>query len=196
MQLTQNSGDGASRPAKRIAASVGSCGAERAPRRDARDWPQRRLGQLVRLGCLLASACASEVGGAIPPELDACGFETEIYPQLARDCGFPTCHGNDQRFFQVWSPGRARLDPSTGILAGPTRPELERSYERALSMLGSYGGAPDPTDSLLLRKPLEASAGGAAHQGLDAFGRNVYPSPDDPGWQRLAQWARGEIACP
>jgi hypothetical protein len=145
---------------------------------------------------VLASACASEVGSAIPMELDACGFETEIYPQLARDCGFPTCHGNEGRFFQVWAPGRARLDESTGILAAPTRAELERSYERALSMLGSYGGAATPEDSLLLRKPLEASAGGAAHQGLDAFGRNVYASKEDAGWQRLAQWARGEVACP
>ncbi len=196
MQLTRGSADVATRRAGRIATRVSSCGAERALGRGAGDSPRRRLGQLVRLGCLLASACASEVGGAIPPELDACGFETEIYPQLARDCGFPACHGNDQRFFQVWSPGRARLDPSTGILAAPTRAELERSYERALSMLGSYGGAAVPTDALLLRKPLEASAGGAAHQGLDAFGRNVYPSPDDPGWQRLAQWARGEVACP
>ena len=145
---------------------------------------------------VLASACASEVGSAIPMELDACGFETEIYPQLARDCGFPTCHGNEGRFFQVWAPGRARLDESTGILAAPTRAELERSYERALSMLGSYGGAATAEDSLLLRKPLEASEGGAAHQGLDAFGRNVYASKEDAGWQRIAQWARGEVACP
>jgi hypothetical protein len=156
-----------------------------------------RVSRRIWLAVLvLASACASEVGSAIPMELDACGFETEIYPQLARDCGFPTCHGNEGRFFQVWAPGRARLDESTGILAAPTRAELERSYERALSMLGSYGGAATPEDSLLLRKPLEASEGGAAHQGLDAFGRNVYASKEDAGWQRIAQWARGEVACP
>ncbi|MCB9631916.1 MAG: hypothetical protein H6721_07250 [Sandaracinus sp.] len=151
---------------------------------------------LAWVAWLTLMGCAAEVGEAIPSELDACGFEAEVYPQLARDCGFPTCHGNDQRFFQVWAPGRARLDESTGILAAPTRAELDRSYERALSMLGSYGGAGTPEDSLLLRKPLEASAGGAAHRGVDRLGRDVYPSTDDPGWQRIAQWARGEVSCP
>jgi hypothetical protein len=45
-----------------------------------------------------------------------------------------------------------------------------------------------PTDSLLLRKPLDVSAGGIGHEGTDEFGMDVYRSVDDPSFQALVGW--------
>ena len=43
--------------------------------------------------------------------------------------------------------------------------------------------------SLLLRKPLDPSAGGARHEGRDNWSRNIYLSTDAPGYQVLIRWA-------
>jgi hypothetical protein len=142
----------------------------------------------------LAIACNSPVVDANPPDLDFCVFERDVYPVLARDCAFPACHGTRERFFQVYAPGRVRLDPSTALGAAPTEAELMNAYDRARSALAA---ADRPENSILLRKPLEASAGGSAHMGTDAFGRNVYRTTEDPSWIAISEWARGEGgACP
>lgn len=106
---------------------------------------------------------------------------------LARDCGFPACHGAPDRFFRVWAPNRTRLDPGTTALGAPVTPaELDATYDRARSMLAS---ASSPEASLLVRKPLDDAAGGSEHMGRDARGHNVYASKDAPGWRAIAGWA-------
>jgi hypothetical protein len=144
------------------------------------------------IGVVLA-ACNSPVVDANPPELDFDVFQSEVYPVLARDCAFPACHGTRERFFQVYAPGRVRLDPTTELGAAPTMDELMNAYDRARSALAA---ADKPENSIFLRKPLEASAGGSAHMGTDAFGRNVYRSTMDPNWITLLCWARGEDGRP
>jgi hypothetical protein len=49
-----------------------------------------------------------------------------------------------------------------------------------------------PEDSLFLRKPLELSAGGAAHAGRDHFGRNLFADKEDDRWQAMFAWASGD----
>jgi len=137
----------------------------------------------LQLILVLALGCTSEVLPAEPPPVDRCFFDREVYPVLARDCGFPTCHGSEERSLQVWSPGRARLGESA-VLDPPTEEELQRSFDRARSMLA---GAPVVEESLLLRKPLETGG----HRGRDRWDRNVYAG-EDPGWELLARWANGE----
>lgn len=141
------------------------------------------------------AGCNAPVEPAAAPEANRCAFERDVYPVLARDCGFPACHGDTDRFFRVYAPGRTRLDPDTGPFAAPTGAEIDATFERARSMLA---GVPSPDESLLLRKPLAPEAGGASHEGTDAFERDVYPSRDAAGWQALATWARGrsEEPCP
>lgn len=135
---------------------------------------------------VLLAACASKQTQE-PPTPDAASFEATAYPVLLRDCAFPACHASNERFFQVYGPGRVRLnpDPMLDVYQPATQAELQLSYERARSMLSS----PKVEDSLLLRKPLEASAGGAAHKGDDELGRNVYRTKQDAGYQTLLQWA-------
>jgi hypothetical protein len=142
---------------------------------------------------LIAVAAAATLAGCLdderiaqPPSLDREVFDAEVYPLLLRDCGFPACHGSPDRFFRVFGPGRTRLDGSSSLYDPPTDAEREAAFDRARSMLAAV---PDPAQSLLLRKPLEESAGGGAHLGLDALGRNVYPSTEDPSWRTIAAWA-------
>jgi hypothetical protein len=132
-----------------------------------------------------AVGCTAPVQPVEPPALDLCVFRRDVYPILGRDCSFAACHGAPERFFRVYSAGRSRLD----VLVGPSSDaEIEATFERARSMLAS---SDTPEDSLFLRKPLELSAGGAAHAGRDRFGRNIFASRDDPSWMLMAAWANG-----
>ena len=142
---------------------------------------------LVSMG-LVASGCAFEMPPADPPSPSREQFDAEVYPLLLRDCGFTDCHGNRERFFRVFGPGRARLvpPPGTGIDAPPTADELALAYERARSMLAA---ANTPEETLLVRKPLELDEGGAPHRGIDVHGQDVYGSTDDEGYQLLLEWA-------
>lgn len=135
----------------------------------------------------VASGCAFEAPPAGPPTPRYDLFQTDVYPILMRDCGFPDCHGNEGRFFRVYGPGRARLDEATDIDALATEAEVRASYERARSMLASAGRV---EDTLLLRKPLEIDRGGAAHMGIDEHGQDVYRSTESEGYQALLAWAR------
>jgi len=143
--------------------------------------------RLVPLLVLLAAGCALDAPPANPPIPDRATFEADVYPVLMRDCGFPDCHGNRDRFFRVYGLGRLRLEPEGLIDAPLQNAEMNESYERARSMLGSARRA---EDTLLVRKPLEIDQGGAPHLGIDAYGQDVYGSTEDPSYQVLLTWAR------
>lgn len=152
-----------------------------------------RAGAWFAVASALVAGCAAEDTPAEPRRPDRAAFEADIYPILLRDCGFVACHGDGGRAFRVVGPGRTRLDPLDALDAPPTTAELDATYERTVSMLAT---AETPGDTLLLRKPLDAAAGGAAHQGVDRFGRNVYASREDASWQALEAWvsAAWEVA--
>lgn len=149
------------------------------------------------MALVLLAGCAADVSEGAPPALDRAQFDLTAYPVLVRDCAFPDCHASQERFFQVFGPGRVRMDPTLKALDCTTEPEppavcptaVEQehslAYTRALSMLT----AKSVEDSLLLRKPLATDQGGAPHRGRDELGRNVYLSKNDPGWQALRAWA-------
>lgn len=132
-------------------------------------------------GCPTGGAWSGNVGTA-----DYATFESEVYPVLMRDCGYPNCHGIEQRAFQVWGPGRTRLEIESDDVRVDER---KRTYARALSVLYTDGSRP-LSESPLLAKPLEISAGGATHGGVDRYGRNVYRSQADAGFQVLWRWAQ------
>ncbi len=145
--------------------------------------------------CLVATSGCLDPDDPLPVvERDREAFRCDVYPVLLRDCGFPACHGTEDRFFQVFGPGRTRLD-GVGIFGDATDREIDVSLERTRSMLDT---APPFEQSLLLRKPLDPTNGGAGHFGVDPLGRDVYASEEDPGYQALARWARGEVGagCP
>lgn len=138
---------------------------------------------------LTAALCVA-FGCGDEPELtlvspDRASFEVEVYPVLLRDCGFHACHGSNQRFFQVFGPGRRRLSAGIEPLDPATSEEIAYTYDRARSMLDAHA----TQSSLLLRKPLATEAGGTGHEGTDDLGRNVYQSKTEPGYETLSRWA-------
>jgi hypothetical protein len=134
---------------------------------------------------IAVSGCYTPLPTA-PPDPDFAAFESQIYPMLVRDCGFPDCHGAPERFFRVFGPGRTRELEETAITAEATESEIRATFERARSMLA---GAARAEDSLLLRKPLEVDQGGAPHYGVDAYGRDVFPNKEDSRYEILREWA-------
>ena len=150
--------------------------------------PLRRCLMLIAL----VAAC-SNADPASSPTPDGVQFAREVYPLLLRDCAFSTCHGAPERFFRIVGPGRVRLDPLTMPDDPTTLNELVLSYERSRDMLAT---AATPAESMLLRKPLEASAGGQGHRGADDFGRNLYPSQSHPSYVILSRWALSQGTWP
>jgi hypothetical protein len=138
----------------------------------------------------LALACA-EIDGEVlrVPEPSYDGFVATVYPVLLRDCGFPECHGTHERFFQVFGPGRTRLDPRIPPRDPAFPEEIALSFARARSMLAS-------PDLPLLRKPLAVAQGGAGHEGDDAWGQAVYRTRSAPGYLALEAWMRSAGGVP
>lgn len=148
---------------------------------------RRRRCQLALFMGLGFVACAPEETRLTIPNPELAAFATTAYPILLRDCGFPACHGNTDRFFRLFGPGRTRLDPEAASDEAATEAEIGESYTRSVSMLVNDTKL---SDALLLRKPLDTSAGGAGHEGEDPWGRNVYISTDDPSYVQLVRWAK------
>ncbi|MGE0792121.1 MAG: hypothetical protein AB7S26_40990 [Sandaracinaceae bacterium] len=138
----------------------------------------------------LASGCIAPTPAA-PPPVSRNQFDAQVYPVLLRDCGFPECHGaltrDEARFFRIYGPGRSRLDPEADPLDPYTEEEQDRTFERARSMLTDADRA---EDTLLVRKPLSVSEGGAPHMGRTAMGADVYADTEAEGYQVLLRWAR------
>jgi hypothetical protein len=135
---------------------------------------------------LLAGACEPAPNDPEPPATDPDEFREVVYPILLADCAFVACHGTSDRFFAIYGPGRARLDPASLPYDPPTPEELAFSHARARSMLVSPQG---PRQAPLLRKPLAVSAGGAGHGGDDVWGAAIYASKTDPRYEALFFWA-------
>ncbi len=135
---------------------------------------------------LLCASCVGEPTSLKLNQPDGVEFREKVYPILLRDCGFAACHGGPERFFRVFGPGRTRLDPMLASDDPPTEEEISQSYLRTISMLVNESSL---ADSLLLRKPLDTSAGGAAHAGEDQWGHNIYMSTHDPRHVALVHWA-------
>ena len=133
---------------------------------------------------LLACSCAPDPAPFQLAQPSAAQFAEQAYPVLLRDCGFPGCHGAMDRFFRVFGPGRTRLSAGADPSDPASAEEIQQSYDRARSMIDPR----NPGYSLLLRKPLASSAGGAGHKGDDALGRQVYLSVNDPNYQALRAW--------
>jgi hypothetical protein len=140
---------------------------------------------------LALSACADATTELHVPTPDVQSFELSVYPVLLRDCGFSECHGNPERFFHVYGPGRTRAKPKAelSLNAPATSEELTTTYRRARSMLAYEGSALE--HAALLRKPLDGG-----HEGRDEWGNNVYQSVNDPGYQVLLKWALAASRAP
>src|SRR5215210_4689512 len=80
-----------------------------------------------------------DVPAPVVPAPDYDEFVERVYPLLLRDCGFNACHGDQDRFYQIFGPGRRRLSPDSELFDDATSEEIEASYERARAMLSNDG---------------------------------------------------------
>jgi hypothetical protein len=133
-------------------------------------------------------SCSYESASVQDLSPDVALFESSVYPVLIRDCAFYACHGNPERFFRIYGPGRLRISDKLEAYDPATPAEIHHTYERARSMLQGVHGI---DDSLLLRKPLDSSEGGAGkgHRGTDLWGHNVYRVKSDVAYQKIVEWA-------
>ena len=136
--------------------------------------------------CALAG-CSQERGTGKVSKREFQQFQRDVYPVLLRDCAFSTCHGDPKRAFRVFGPGRRRMAGESGVPEAfdlPTADEIATTYQLALSMIDEDA----LRRSRLLLKPLAIAAGGAGHEGVDKYGRDVYRTAQDTGYLVLARW--------
>jgi hypothetical protein len=159
---------------------------------------QRAFQTALLILALAAVGCSEDnprVGRAAIASRSDNDFTNLVLPVMLRDCGFQACHGSSERFFRVFGPGRTRIDDGkTRCLDSDGAPpcpydqvsgtERDTSWYLAESMIDPV----HPANSLLLTKPLAVAAGGADHEGVDKYGRNVYRTPDDDGYKTIARW--------
>ena len=138
--------------------------------------------------CCLTLGCAEEQPWKLSEATTTSKAWAEgAYPVLMRDCAFFACHGSTDRLFQVWGPKRRRIFEGD-LVDDAERLRLGEESNATFAMALGFVDINDPGSSLLLRKALDAQAGGTGHLGLDKFGRNVYRSGDSPGYVELAKW--------
>jgi hypothetical protein len=128
------------------------------------------------------------------PALDRPYFDCRVQSVLTRDCATYLCHGDERRPFRTYARHRLRLGLPIELIVSPLTPEERTAnYDNARAFVDLTS----PADSLLLRKPLEASAGGAFHRGAEIFGMgNVFATRDDPDARVIADWIAGATEDP
>lgn len=151
----------------------------------------------------LAGACGVAAEGELPlVELDVEAYARDVHPILEARCATLDCHGVDDR--------PLRLYAETGLRA---RDELRglaiEGAELAANVraIQAVDPAAVPDDGLFVRKPLDAAAGGVAHEGGALWASRAEPqlvcvlawvsgSSDQPDAATACQVAGEEVALP
>lgn len=134
---------------------------------------------------LLGAACDPPPQRLDPVEtLDAEAYRQSVHRIVEVHCATLDCHG---------APGRPlRIYAATGLRKrDELRDTVISDEEIALNVAAFAAVDPERVGSdehLALRKPLAPSAGGIHHVGLVHW-----TTRDDPGWQCLARWLRGDL---
>jgi hypothetical protein len=155
---------------------------------------QRAFQTALLILVLAAGGCSEDnSGSAVIAVRDEGQFTNMVLPVLQRDCGFQACHGAPERFFRVFGPGRTRIFRSDKCLNKtdppcPFDPLTGDEQYDSLLLAQSMIDPQNPSESLLLRKPLAVESGGADHEGVDKYGRNVYRTTRDEGYRIIARW--------
>lgn len=156
------------------------------------------MGALTRCLVVLAlidAGCTADLDGPRgAPELDRSYFDCKVQPVLTEYCSQLACHGKTERYFHFYSRNRLRDDADETKRNAFLR-DSERSHN--FDAVRALVDVDAPEDSLLLRKPLEQSAGGAFHRGATLYGAgNVFDDANDPDYQIIAQWIDGATEVP
>jgi hypothetical protein len=138
---------------------------------------------------LLVAACQTVDQPRALPALDEPYFRCRVQPILTKDCATFACHGDGRRYFRVFARNRLRAGGTEKDRnAALTEAERAANFDAARAVVD-----PDkPSESPLLKKPLEAAAGGWFHRGALIYnGGNVFLTAADPDYTALAMWVAG-----
>jgi len=151
-----------------------------------------------------SALCACQPDFNVPvagPKVDEPYFRCHVQPVLTKNCSMFACHGADgtngtgARYFQLYA--RSRLRPAALPEAMRNSTFTQAEYAANFAAAADMINLDSPDDSLLLRKPLDQSAGGYFHRGADLYGQgNVFLSRDDPDYVVLAAWVHGTTEVP
>lgn len=130
--------------------------------------------QILALSMLLSQQPAS------PPTLDYAFFQERVQPILLKKrpghARCIACHAHRSPPLQPLAPGAANWN--------------DDQSRQNFAVWKQFVVAGNPMKSLMLMRPLLEKAGGDRFHG----GGKHWKSQDDPEWQTLAQWVRGQTA--
>lgn len=137
------------------------------------------------LWLLVAAACGPVDPSALQPlpEPDRLLFDRVVSPILEQRCGEGSCHGDSARPFNLYAPGRRRLEGVPTFSRQPlSAEELSANFVASLGFIDHE----IPTQTTLLNKAL--SPGGPEAHG----GGAVFTGIHDPECRAVVEWLGGE----
>lgn len=153
------------------------------------------LGLGLVLALPLLASCEPGLQEAAPlPALDEAYFRCRVQPILTKSCSMLACHGTPDRYYRVYARNRLRY----GIAGEAERVAPLNAGERRhnFEATRAYVDIDAADESLLLKKPLEAAAGGFYHGATRLGKSNVFPSVDDADYAVLRDWIQGAKEMP
>lgn len=141
-------------------------------------------------------ACAPSPSSAGPVDIDAPPqdqfIDRGVSAFMEARCGAIDCHGQVGRPLRIYSANGLRRDVGDGggrDTSATTRAERVDNWRSVVglepeSLNESVARGGDPSDLMLMKKPLDIEFGGVRHKG----GPVLRASPSDPGWVCLLSW--------
>lgn len=135
-----------------------------------------------------AAACSGVGAGGSQPvaELDPDAYARDVHPILEARCATLDCHGVGDRPLRLYAETGLRARDALRDL--PIEADELDANVRAVQALEP---GVSPAESLFVRKPLAASAGGVAHEGGD-----LWTSRADPQLVCVLAWLDGASGEP
>ena len=136
------------------------------------------------LVALAVSACSYDDQGETAVEVrDASSYAASVQPLLGPGCATLDCHGDPEQPLTLYSENGLRR--SAALRGEPiSQDELAANV---LAIAGVDPGA-QPTDHLVVRKPLSEEAGGMHHKGGD-----LWVDTSDPAYLCMTGWLSDDI---
>lgn len=148
------------------------------------------LGALV-----LLAACEKGLTDEAPlPALDEAYFRCRVQPVLTKSCSMLACHGTPDRYYRIYARNRLRF----GVAGEEERnaPLNEGERRHNFEATRAYVSLDAADESLLLKKPLEADAGGFYHGATRLGKANVFPSVEHADYEVILDWVKGKTEDP
>jgi hypothetical protein len=151
---------------------------------------------LAALALLAASAalllgCEKGLTDPAPlPELDEAYFRCHVQPILTKNCSMFACHGTPERYYRIYARNRLRYGIADESKRNSQLNEGERKHN--FDATRAFVDIDKADESLILKKPLEADAGGFYHGATKLGTANVFPSIEAGEYTTILKWIKGE----